>query len=557
MHYSDPRLSLFDELPALIWRAGPDGKCDYFNQYWLEFTGRTLEQEMGDGWVEGVHPNDREDTMQRYLAAFHQREPFEIEFLLMHYSGEYRWIQGYGRPYTDQHGNFAGYLGLCFDLTRRKTLERELRENEALFKGLFDYSPNAVLAVDRQGAIVLANRQFEEMFGYRQVDIIGKPLDILLPEKTRRAHGRHMQEYYQNPQVRPMGAVLSLYGLRKDGSLFPVDVSLSPVQVGNQMMVLAAVQDLTERKRVEYELKLHQEHLEDLVRMRTYELEKEVAERKRVEEKMKHKQSQLDQYARQLANSNRDLEDFAMVASHDLQEPLRKITAFSERLEEKIDPVLDETGRDYMNRIRDATTRMQTMLNDLMAYSRVNTLAQPSAQVDLNQVLAEVVSNLEIRIEASGGEVLVGDMPSIEADALHMKQLFQNLIANGLKFHKPGVPPVVRVTCELVGGRNWREERVQIMVEDNGIGMDEQYIDKIFQPFQRLHGRFEYEGSGMGLAICRKIVERHGGSIDVSSAEGQGTRFVIALPLVQEESTEPSQHPGSNRSSPADLPDYA
>jgi signal transduction histidine kinase len=235
-----------------------------------------------------------------------------------------------------------------------------------------------------------------------------------------------------------------------------------------------------------------------------------------------------------LERSNRELQDFASIAAHDLQEPLRKVQAFGDRLKAKCADALGDQGRDYLERMQDAAARMQTLINDLLTYSRVTTKAQPFVQVDLAQVAREVVSDLEISIEQLGGRVEVGDLPTIEADSTQMRQLLQNLIGNGLKFHKADVAPVVKVQARHAPTSG---ESCQITVEDNGIGFDEKYLDQIFTIFHRLHSREEYPGNGVGLAVCRKIVERHGGSIIARSVPGEGSTFIVTLPVKRSQSS--------------------
>jgi light-regulated signal transduction histidine kinase (bacteriophytochrome) len=224
------------------------------------------------------------------------------------------------------------------------------------------------------------------------------------------------------------------------------------------------------------------------------------------------------------------------VASHDLQEPLRKVQAFGDRLKAKCGDALSADARDYLERILGATSRMQTLINDLLTFSRVETRGQPFVPVDLSAVAHEVLGDLEVLIEQTGGRVEVGDMPRVDADPTQVRQLLQNLIGNALKFHKPGRPPVVRVRgrrLEGEGGLGGDDARCEITVDDDGIGFDEKYLDRIFTIFQRLHGRGEYEGTGIGLAVCRRIVERHGGQITARSAPGLGAAFVITLPVSQ------------------------
>jgi PAS domain S-box-containing protein len=232
-------------------------------------------------------------------------------------------------------------------------------------------------------------------------------------------------------------------------------------------------------------------------------------------------------YAEKLEQSNRDLQEFAYIASHDLQEPLRKVLAFGDRLTNKYGSVLDETGRDYLKRMREASQRMQTLINDLLTFSRVSTRAQPFAMVDLNSLIQDVISDLEVQIDRTHGKLQVSDLPTIEADPTQMHQLMQNVISNGLKFHKIDIAPIVKITAKVSGNK------CKISIKDNGIGFDMQYLDRIFKPFQRLHSRQEYEGSGMGLAICRRIIERHRGEITAVSTLDEGTTFTVTIPINQ------------------------
>jgi signal transduction histidine kinase len=251
--------------------------------------------------------------------------------------------------------------------------------------------------------------------------------------------------------------------------------------------------------------------------------------------------SELKAYSAKLERSNSELQDFASVASHDLQEPLRKVQAFSDRLRSRYGDNLDNQGRDYLDRVQNAAARMQTLINDLLTYSRVATNAQPFVPTDFVSITREVVSDLEVRIEQSSGRVEVGDLPTVEADPLQVRQLMQNLIGNSLKYRRPDAPPVVKVWSKsmphdpLRGPEHSSPPFCQIVVEDNGIGFDEVYSERIFTIFQRLHGRNEYEGTGVGLAVCRKIVERHGGTITARSTPGQGSTFMVSLPMRQSE----------------------
>ncbi|NEP11914.1 MAG: GAF domain-containing protein [Symploca sp. SIO2C1] len=252
----------------------------------------------------------------------------------------------------------------------------------------------------------------------------------------------------------------------------------------------------------------------------------------------------------ELARSNVELQQFAYIASHDLQEPLRKIQAFGDRLKFKFGEVLTDQGLDYLERMQSAAGRMQVLINDLLTLSRVTTKAQPFMPVNLTLVVQDVLSDLEIRVQETGAQIEIEDLPTLEADPVQMRQLLQNLIGNALKFHNAEEQPVVKISGQLLmtveppmlpfhnqkqlpGNATNNAEFCQIFVKDNGIGFEEKYLDRIFNAFQRLHGRSEYPGTGIGLAICRKIVERHNGKITAKSAPTQGATFMITLPLKQ------------------------
>lgn len=262
-------------------------------------------------------------------------------------------------------------------------------------------------------------------------------------------------------------------------------------------------------------------------------------------------ENNLRAFAKRLQRSNRELQDFAFVASHDLQEPLRKVLAFGDRLKAKYADALSDEGLDYLERMHSASERMRTLINDLLSFSRVTTNARPFEEVNLTEVIDEVFSDFELKIEETETEIIVGDLPDIDADKTQMRQLFQNLIGNAIKFCKPGESPVIKIYGEsnpaedpdLVETEISSETLenslpkgfCRIYVEDNGIGFDEKYLDRIFTVFQRLHGRTEYEGSGVGLAICRKITERHNGHITAKSLPGQGAKFIITMPINQQQ----------------------
>jgi light-regulated signal transduction histidine kinase (bacteriophytochrome) len=252
-----------------------------------------------------------------------------------------------------------------------------------------------------------------------------------------------------------------------------------------------------------------------------------VDSKRKIEEANRTLEEKVRERTRELERKNVELADFTSIVSHDLKEPLRKISVFGDRLRELCGPALDERGRDFVDRIRISAARMARLIDDLLAYTRVTTRLEPCAAVDLSRILDEVLTDLEVTIEKTAARVDASPLPAIEADPVQMRQLFQNLVGNALKFHAPDRPPVVRVSCRRLPD----DGDCEIVFEDNGIGIAPEHFERIFGVFQRLHSREDYEGSGIGLAVCKKIAERHGGSISVESAPGEGAKFIVRLPL--------------------------
>ncbi|MEX1034280.1 MAG: CHASE3 domain-containing protein [Cellvibrionaceae bacterium] len=245
----------------------------------------------------------------------------------------------------------------------------------------------------------------------------------------------------------------------------------------------------------------------------------------------------IERYSEELKRSNRELQDFAFVASHDLQEPLRKIRAFGERLKDRFsDQLVAGDGVDYINRMQSAAERMSLLINDLLEFSRVSTRAGEFETISLQAALADVLDNLSEVITGKNATVTAEPLPDIEADPTQMRQLLQNLIGNALKFTDQNVNPLIHIKTETFANERDSDNRrwCQLTIQDNGIGFDERFAERIFTPFQRLHGRGEYAGSGIGLAVCRRVIERHGGSIKVRSKPGLGTAFIIYLPVIQD-----------------------
>jgi PAS domain S-box-containing protein len=387
----------------------------------------------------------------------------------------------------------AVYLSATFK-QQTKRLEREILEKRMVEKELFilsyavKQSLSSVVITDRDGTIEYVNPMFCQVTGYTPEEVIGKTPRIL-------KSGQHPQWFYENLWQTILAGKewkADICNKKKNGELFWELQSIYPI--------------LDERG--------------DIINFISVRIDD--TERKIAEGKMRH-------FAEELARSNKDLEDFAYIASHDLQEPLRKVIAFSDRIL-ATEKDIGKESRDYLDRMQKASARMKRLIEDLLQFSRVKTKSQPFAPVDLARVIEEVKEVLELKIKKAGATVVVNPLPKVEADYLQMCQLFQNLIANSLKFHKTEVPPRILVEARENGWDLW-----EITVTDNGIGFDEKYAERVFKPFERLHAKDAYEGTGIGLAICKKIVDRHNGTITAKSHPGEGATFTITLPKTREQ----------------------
>jgi PAS domain S-box-containing protein len=370
------------------------------------------------------------------------------------------------------------------DISVRKAAEEHLAQMEGRYRGLLEAAPDAMVVVNQGGEIVLLNVQAEKQFGYPRDELLGQKVKNIIPEGFAERLVADALRSTEDALAQQIGTGIELSGRHKNGSEFPIEIMLSPLESASGILVTAAVRDITTRKAAEANL-----------------LEK-VAE---------------------LNRSNEELGQFAYIASHDLQEPLRMVASYTQLLSRRYKGKLDSDADEFIAFAVDGAGRMQRLIQDLLTFSRVGTKGKDLLVTSSEEALQQALINLRGAIEQSGAQVTHDLLPSVLADETQLIQLFQNLIGNGIKYQKNGAPKV-HVSAAKNGG-----DKYTFSVQDNGLGIDSQYFEKIFGMFQRLHKREEFAGTGIGLAICKKIVERHGGKISVESKVGQGSTFHFTL----------------------------
>jgi len=437
-----------------------------------------LPQWTYDMFLEHVLPEDRMLVDQRFRQAVAAHHDWNFECRIVRQDKALRWIWACGRCQGNAGGSPRRLLGIVQDITARKQAE----QTQALLASIVESSDDAIIAKTLDGTIQSWNAAAQRMFGYAAVEIIGQPITRLIPPELVPEEAEILARLRRGERVEHIETIR----MAQDGRRINVSITMSPMKdhAGQVVGASKIIRDITKLKRAE---------------------------------------QGLQQTAEELARSNKDLEQFAYVASHDLQEPLRMVTGYLQLIERRYKDKLDPDLREFIAFAVDGATRMSRLITDLLDYSRINTRTRPPEPVRLEAVLLRALENLQVAIRDSAARITHEPLPTVRGDAMQLTQLFQNLVGNALKFRAPERPVQICISAEK------KDNEWVVRVQDNGIGIEPQYTAKIFLIFQRLHSRGEYPGTGIGLALCKKIVERHGGRIWVESQPGQGTTFFFTL----------------------------
>jgi PAS domain S-box-containing protein len=473
--------TLANNISQLAWMADEKGSIFWYNDRWFQYTGTTLEEMIGWGWQTVHHPDHVKRVVAKIARCFQTGEIWEDTFPLRGRDGNYRLFLSRAVPVRDPEGKVLRWFGTNTDIS-------ESAESGARYRGLLEAAPDAMVVVNDAGEIVLLNVQAEKQFGYSRDELVGQKVKNIIPDGFSERIIADGTRSAAEAVAQQIGTGIELLGRRKDGSQFPIELMLSPLESSEGILVTAAIRDISIRKKSD-------EHLAQTVG--------------------------------ELKRSNDDLQQFAYVSSHDLQEPLRMVSSYTQLLARRYKGRLDSDADEFIAFAVDGCNRMQGLIQDLLAYSRAGTNGKALHEVFSDEALKVALTNLRATVEQSGAVVTHDTLPAITTDETQLTQIFQNLVGNAIKYRR-AESPEVHVSASKNGGNEWI-----FSVRDNGLGIDPQYFGRIFILFQRLHGRQEFEGTGIGLAICKKIVERLGGRIWVESQPEKGSTFYFALPEIE------------------------
>ncbi len=438
--------------------------------------------------LEFYHPEDRPVVSNCVTRAIAHGTPFSFECRLIRADGTVRIVHSRGqcvaKPDT---GKVNLIFGTIQDITEQKQTESNIRENERRLRSIMNTVIDCIILINARGIIEAVNPACYDLLGFEEAELLGKNVSLLMGDENRDVHDGYIERYLQTGQARIIGIGREVEACRKDGSLVPVDLSISKFEMDGQPHFVGVLHDISERKQAEVEMN----HLID-----------------------------------RLSESNEELERYAYVCSHDLQEPLRMIRGFSSKLQQTLcaKGQMDETVEHYLHYLTTNAERAQELVRDILAYARLEKSELPAGPVNMHDVMRDAQEALAGLISYHRAQITVGELPVLQGNRTQFYQLLLNLLSNALKFQPKDQAAHVHV---------WTEDTPEgcvICIQDNGIGIRPEHADKIFRIFKRLHHRSEYPGNGIGLAVCKKIMDRHGGKIHFSSQEGKGTTFFLSFP---------------------------
>jgi PAS domain S-box-containing protein len=464
------------------------------NPAWEETLGYKTDELLSKPFLEFVHPEDHQRTIAEYECLLQGKDSISFENRYRCKDGSYRWLLWNCRSLMDEGLIFAS----ARDMTTHRQAEETLLKSQQMFKGLFENAPDALLLVDRGGRIVRINAQAEALFGFTRAELVGQSVEFLMPARYRARHGGHLTGYFAAPHPRAMGVGLELFGLRKDGGEFPVDIMLNSLETDEGLHALAVIRDVTNRRQAEERiLKLNEE---------------------------------LQSRAGQLEIANKELEAFSYSVSHDLRAPLRHVDGFVDLLTRHNAEKLDERGNRYLKVIADSARQMGTLIDELLVFSRMSRIEMRQTRVNMNSLVSEAIEGMKMDIKDRRIAWKIGSLPEVAADAAMLRQVWVNLIANAVKYTRPRDPAEIEIGCSDTNGEHI------FFIRDNGVGFDMNYADKLFGVFQRLHRADEFEGTGIGLANVQRIVFRHRGRTWGEGKIDGGAVFFFSLPRTSPES---------------------
>lgn len=490
---------LVEEAGDVVYTSDFNGYFTYINPMSIKLTGYTENELIGKHFSAIIDPEWKEKVAKFYKDQFINKiQETLFSFPIITKSGKKKWIE---QTVIQQKvdGRITGHQAIVRDITERKKSEEEikqkseelersninLKDSEQQIQAIFDSAPDAVIVINHESTIVKWNPKAEKLFDWNESEVLGKPLyNFIIPERYRERHKNGMKHYLAKGEGPVLNKDIEIEAINKKGIEFSVSLTISPVGIKDKILFIGFIRDITQRKKIEEEIK---------------------------------------QKSQELARSNMELEQFAYVASHDLQEPLRTIDNFVGLLDKKSSGKTDEVTKEYFKFIVNATSKMQNLIKDLLEFSRVGKNMLFTA-VDCNKILKEVIADLDVAIKESNAKITSATLPVLLGNETELKRLFQNLISNAIKFRKKNVLPEIIITVEE------KEKEYLFAIKDNGIGIEEKHINKLFIIFQRLHSVEEYPGTGIGLATCKKIVTLHKGKIWVESKLGEGSVFYFTLP---------------------------